>query len=97
MIDSNFIVSIVSLIVGGGLSVPFTIKFARRKADADAMKAVQEVYQETLNDLRKEKNFQKEEIIELRGQIDVLRKELYKLRNVNIELMKKVNMYDSSK
>lgn len=91
MIDADIIVNIISALVGGGLSVPFTLKFARRKADADAMKAVQEVYQEALDDLRKEKNFQKEEIIELRTQIDILRKEIYKLKSENVELNKKIN------
>ena len=95
-IDSNFLLSLIGLVVGGGITVPFTLKFAHRKASAEAFQAVQEVYQEAIADLREEKNLQKQELLALQQQVDVLRKEIYKLKEENVKLEKKIQMYERS-
>lgn len=53
--------SIIAMIAGGGLIWVFTIKSTRQKARAEAMKEVQDVYQETIVDLREDKRLLKEE------------------------------------
>ena len=93
-IDTNFLLSLLGLVVGGGITVPFTLKFARRKASAEAFQAVQDVYQEAIADLREEKNLQKQELLALQLQVDVLRKEIYKLKGVNVKLERKIQGYE---
>ena len=81
---------IISFIVGGGLITLLTLPSIRSKAKADAMQSVQDVYQETIQDLREEKNRQKEELAE---QINELRTQLdHCLRE--IESLKKLKCYD---
>ena len=93
-IDTNFLLSLLGLVVGGGITVPFTLKFARRKASAEAFQAVQDVYQEAIADLREEKNLQKQELLALQLQVDVLRKEIYKLKGVNVKLERQIQGYE---
>ena len=57
---SGFILGILGLLVGGGISWIFTVKAIKRKADgesqlvvADSWKSVQDVYQQTIEDLNK--------------------------------------------
>ena len=59
---------------GGGLAAVFTIKYTRKTAQANAMKAVQDVYQETIQDLRSDKEIMKKENLEMRDQISSLKK-----------------------
>lgn len=52
---------------GGGVGYLLTLRSAKKKASAEAMKEVQDVYQETIADLRTDK-------VELKGEIDILKK-----------------------
>ena len=52
---------ILLFISGGGLATVFSIKYTRKTAQANAMKAVQDVYQETIHDLRLDKEIMKRE------------------------------------
>ncbi len=65
---------ILLFISGGGLSAIFTVKYTRKTAQADAMKAIQDVYQETIQDLRSDKEIIKKENMEMRDQISNLDK-----------------------
>ena len=47
---SSYLEPILLFISGGGFAAIFTIKYTRKSAQANAMKAVQEVYQETIQD-----------------------------------------------
>ena len=58
---TDFILAIVGMIVGGGASWIFLLKSTKTKARAEAMKEVQDVYQETIQDLREDKRILKEE------------------------------------
>lgn len=48
------IMIIVSSLVSGGLTWLFTIRFTRQQAKADAMKSMQDIYQELIADLKNE-------------------------------------------
>jgi hypothetical protein len=66
---SSYLEPILLFISGGGFATVFTIKYTRKSAQANAMKAVQEVYQETIQDLRDDKEVIKRENNEMRSQI----------------------------
>lgn len=57
----DFLLAIIGLFVGGGGVWIFIIKSTRTKARAEAMKEVQDVYQETIIDLREDKRLLKAE------------------------------------
>ena len=54
-IISLVITSLVTLVTSSGLTALITSRSVRQRAKADAMKAVQDVYQETINDLRQDR------------------------------------------
>lgn len=70
----TYIEPILLFISGGGLATVLTVKYTRKTAQADAMKAVQDVYQETIQDLRADKDLMKKENHEMRNQISNLEK-----------------------
>lgn len=72
--------SLLAFIAGGGLLSFATLKFTRKQAEANAMQAVQEVYQETIKDLREDKIEMNKEIQELRERVAGIYKELASLR-----------------
>lgn len=83
---------LVALATGSGLTVLCTIRSLRQKAKADAMQSVQDVYQETIDDLRKDRQLQREEferqVTELKNSVDTLKREvdaLKKLKCYNLE------------
>ncbi len=62
MIDwTQIIIAFITLLVSIPATFFFTLKSTRKKAQAEAMKEVQEVYQETIIDLREDKRILKEE------------------------------------
>lgn len=69
----TYLEPILLFISGGGLASLFTVKYIRKTAQANAMKAVQEVYQETIQDLRSDKEIMKKENTEMREQISDLK------------------------
>lgn len=71
---TTYLEPILLFISGGGLAAVFTVKYTRKTAQADAMKAVQDVYQETIQDLRSDKEIMKKENMEMRDQISILEK-----------------------
>lgn len=78
--------STVSLIVGGGLTGILTARSVKTKARADAMQSVQDVYQETINDLRKDRSLQREEftaqIQDLKARIEEMRRDVDNLKKL---------------
>lgn len=79
LITQNF-ETLLAFITGGGILSFATLKFTRKQAEANAMKAVQEVYQETIKDLRTDKEHMNKEITELRNKIDNVCKRLTALK-----------------
>jgi ABC-type transporter MlaC component len=71
---TTYLEPILTFIFGGGLSMLLTVRYTRKTAQADAMKAVQDVYQETIKDLRSDKEIIKKENMEMRSQISNLEK-----------------------
>lgn len=96
------IVSILTLLLGGSVGWLFTIRQMRRKADgeaqqvvADSWKSVQDVYQQTIQDLngymediRNDRNHFREERDKQRAENDELRKRYIEMENQILELKK---------
>lgn len=77
--------SLLAFITGGGLLSFATLKFTRKQAEANAMKAVQDVYQETIADLRSDKDEMKKENAEMRNTLNELRKEVHQhAKDINL-------------
>lgn len=89
-IISLVITSLVTLVTSSGLTALITSRSVRQRAKADAMKAVQDVYQETINDLRQDRQLQREEferqVSSLKTDIGALQKE--------VDELKKLKCYD---
>ena len=66
---NEIILAIISVIGSGGLAVLVTVKFIRQKASADAMSAVQSVYQATIKDLREDKEIIKKEFADFKQEV----------------------------
>lgn len=62
--------SLFAFITGGGLLTIVTAKYTRKSAQANAMKEWQDIYQETIKDLRTDKDLLKEDIADLRKVVD---------------------------
>ena len=58
----EYIGEIVSFVVGGGLTTVLTVPSIRAGARADAMKSMQDVYQEMITDLRQNNEANKREM-----------------------------------
>ncbi len=71
---TQIIITILGLLFAGGLSSFFTLKYTKQKAQADAMLSVQDVYQETIIDLRADKTILKEERDQARSDFDEIKK-----------------------
>jgi len=71
---TTYIDPVITFVVGGGLASVLSARYVRKTAQADAMKSVQDVYQETIQDLRSDKEIMKKENIEMREQITILKR-----------------------
>lgn len=79
----DFIIPILTLLAGGGLGWIFTLTATRKKADAEAMASVQDVYQQAIDDINGYCNTLRNDRNELRADRD-------EMRMKNKELEKKV-------
>ncbi|WP_163264697.1 hypothetical protein [Dysgonomonas sp. 216] len=77
--------TIIAFLSGGGLLTVITARATKRQAEAHAMKAVQEVYQETIKDLRTDKDKMREDNAEMREMVDKLE---IRVREISIEVGK---------
>lgn len=68
--------TLIAFITGGGL---LTVLTTKKQAEAKAMRAVQEVYQETIKDLRVDKDLMKRENDDLRQRVQQLQNEVSKI------------------
>lgn len=64
--NETIIGTLLSAFCSGGLTWLFTIRYARKQAEADSMKSVQEIYQKLVEDLKNEREELKKEIEELK-------------------------------
>lgn len=96
MIDyTAIILAIIGLVSGGAFTHLFTVKSVKKKAEAEAMQAVQDAYQETITDLREDKKLLKVEKTELQEAIKEFNSLVNELKNqvqkntADIEQMKR--------
>lgn len=101
----EYIIPILTLLCGGGFGWLITLRATRKKADADAMKAVQDVYQQTIEDLnnyvndirtdrnalRKDRDEMRDENKRLQDKLDKLEADVRDLRNVVARNSRKVD------
>lgn len=82
---NEILTGLVALVSGGGLSALILLPISRKKFQAEAMKEVQDVYQETVADLRADKRLMKEELTDLSNRVTNLDNQL---RQNTIEIVK---------
>ena len=101
----EYIIPILTLLFGGGFGWLITLRATRKKADADAMKSVQDVYQQTIEDLnnyvndirsdrnalRKDRDEMRDENKRLQDKLDKLEQDIRELRNVVARNSRKVD------
>lgn len=68
--NDTIISTLTSALCSGGLTWIFTIRYARKQAEADSMKSVQEIYQGLVEDLKKEREDLKTEIEKLKVTVE---------------------------
>ena len=86
-ITLDSILSLIALLLGGGGGAFFTWRFMRRKAKAedvtaeiDATKDMQDMYQQMLEDAKKDREDRREQVEELRADRDHYKQERNELR-----------------
>lgn len=87
-ITLDAIISLLGLFVGGGGGAFFTWRYLRRKAKAeavtaeiDATKDMQDMYQQMLEDAKRDREDRREQVEELRADRDHYKQERNELRN----------------
>lgn len=75
---------IISAVASGSIAWLATIKWTRKQAEADAMESVQNVYQELIEDLKRDRE-------ELKTENHQLREELRSIHSRMVELESKCN------
>lgn len=93
-IITTYLEPFLLFVTGGGLASLISIKYTRKTAQADAMKAMQDVYQETIQDLRNDKEEMKKEIAELKKEVhqnseDIKTLKSYKCTALDCKLRKR--------
>lgn len=94
--EANTIIEVLGLVIGGGgMGCLFTLSYARRKArgearsaENEATKAVQDVYQELIEDIKRDREDQRTYITELKEDRNHLRTDRDELRKENLRMRK---------
>lgn len=92
--ENEILALIVTAVTSGSLSWLVTIKFTRKQAEADAMKSVQDVYQELIEDLRTSNSSLKEKIAEMEESIKLLQGDVQRNNRRLIELQPRLCFRD---
>ncbi len=74
---TTYLEPILTFILGGGIVSLVKWRSLKKQAEAEAMKAVQEVYQTTIKDLREDKEAMKKDNAELKGTVTELQRIVY--------------------
>lgn len=72
----DVITIIVTAVCSGSLSWLFTLRYTRQQAKSDAMKSVQDVYQELIEDLRADRSSLRDKISDMEKQLQSLSDEV---------------------
>ena len=70
---------VIALITGGGLGGLITLKAQKRQADNQAAQGLQDIYQEMLDDMKKDRDFYKEQCDGQRADIAALKRRVEEL------------------
>lgn len=87
--------TLLTFVLGGGLlsfiTAIITMKYTKKQAEANAMKAMQDVYQELITDLRTDRDSLKAELKNMRDDRETLRTDIQKMKLEIIENRKLCN------
>ena len=72
----TIITAIITALCTGGLTWLFTLRYTRKQAEADAMKSVQEVYQELIEDMKKRTDDVESQYRELQQKCNEMEKDI---------------------
>lgn len=82
---NTYLMPILTFVGGGGAAYFMNWRSIKKQAEAEAMKAVQDVYQETIEDLRADKAAMKADNHELRSSVSELQKTVYQnTKDINL-------------
>jgi len=93
---NEFVLPIITLLAGGGFGWLITINATKRKAEADAFKDVQDIYQQTIEDQKTIYLDLRKYTEELRADRDDIKKDRDEMRKRNSELETKVRELQDS-
>lgn len=68
-LTSIIITGLVTMLTGSGIGSLITMRYTRRQAKNEATRGLQDIYQQMLDDLTKDRNFYKDQTEQLREQI----------------------------
>ncbi len=75
------ITGVVTLLTGSGLGGLLTLRYTRKQAQNDATSGVQDIYQQMITDLTRDRNFYQEQTEQLRTQIADLNRKVERLES----------------
>lgn len=78
---NEFLGYLVSAVASGSIAWIATIKWTRKQAEADAMESVQNVYQELIEDLKRDREELKQENAQLREELRNIHSRMVDLEN----------------
>ncbi len=78
----NILIPLATLILGGGATWIFTIKYDRKQAEASAMEKVQAVYQGLIEDLNKDRTRLEGEINSIKEDQRSLKRQMREMENL---------------
>lgn len=96
----NILTPIVTLIIGGGVTWLFTIKYTRRQAEADAMQHFQTVYQGLIKDLQDDRAELRNQNNKFAGTIKTMNERINGLERTvetNARILKQLSGFASEK
>lgn len=68
-LTSTIITGLVTLLTGSGIGSLITMRYTRQKEKNEATRGLQDIYQQMIDDLTKDRNFYKDQTEQLREQI----------------------------
>lgn len=87
--------TLLTFVLGGGLlsfiTAIITMKYTKKQAEANAMKAMQDVYQELITDLRTDRDSLKAELKNIREDRESMRSDIEKMKREITENRKLYN------
>ena len=73
---TSIIAGLVTLLTGSGIGSLITVRYTRQKEKNEATRGLQDIYQQMIDDLTKDRNFYKDQTEQLREQIAELNRKV---------------------